>query len=75
MSPDVTRAGQIMTELSMKGHPYAQFTLAGMYYSGMGMEQNFNRAFTLYKVSSTNNKITIIISALFCLGELSKLYS
>ena len=51
MSADASRAAQIMTDLSMKGHPYAQFTLAGMYYSGTGVEQNFNRAFTLYKVS------------------------
>ncbi|XP_064392031.1 putative beta-lactamase HcpC [Halichondria panicea] len=68
VSPDVTRAGQIMTELSMKGHPYAQFTLAGMYYSGMGMEQNFNRAFTLYKVSSQN----FIPEAYNILGEMYK---
>jgi hypothetical protein len=27
-----------------------QFALAGMYYGGLGVEQSFNRAFTLYKV-------------------------
>lgn len=52
VSTDPSRAAQIMTDLSIKGHPYAQFTLAGMYYSGTGVEQNFNRAFTLYRVSS-----------------------
>ena len=35
----------------MKGHPYAQFALAGMYYVGSGVEQNFKRAFSLYKVA------------------------
>ncbi len=51
VDPDVARSADIMTDLSMKGHPYAQFTLAGMYYAGLGVEQNFNRAFTLFKVS------------------------
>jgi len=45
------KASDIMTQLSMKGHPYAQFALGVMYYNGTGVEQNFNRAFTLFKVS------------------------
>ena len=48
----------------MKGHPYAQvmlkwspinltyiqLALGAMYYSGLGVDQSFSRAFTLYKV-------------------------
>ena len=36
--------GYIMLPFSL------QFALAGMYYGGLGVEQSFTRAFTLYKV-------------------------
>jgi TPR repeat protein len=52
--PDPAAAAKILTDLSMKAHPYAQFSLAVMYYSGIGIEQDFKKAFTLYKVSSQN---------------------
>ena len=48
---DPSQAAELFTRLSMKGHPYAQFALAGMYYVGSGVEQNFKRAFSLYKVA------------------------
>ena len=41
--------------MCVKGASYGhilhhQFALAGMHYSGLGVEQNFNVAYTLYKV-------------------------
>ena len=50
---DLSRAVEIFSELAMKGHPYAQFALAGMYYTGSGVEQNFTRAYSLYKVGES----------------------
>ena len=47
---DLAKAADILSDLAMKGHPYAQFALGGMYYAGSGVEQNFTRAYSLYKV-------------------------
>ena len=35
-----------------------QFALAGMYYGGLGVEQSFTRAFTLYKVRVCLSSVT-----------------
>ena len=47
---DQARAADLFSQLAMKGHPYAQLALGGMYYTGSGLEQNFTRAYSLYKV-------------------------
>lgn len=62
---DLSQAGQLFSELAMKGHPYAQFALAGMYYTGSGVEQNFTRAYSLYSVASQN----YVAEAFNVLGE------
>lgn len=51
---DATKAADILSDLSMKGHPHAQFALGGMHYTGSGVEQSFQKAYTLYKVCSKN---------------------
>lgn len=53
-TPDPVTAAKIFTDLSLKAHPYAQFSLGVMYYSGLGIEQSHSKAFTLYKVSAKN---------------------
>lgn len=62
---DLSQAAQLFSELAMRGHPYAQFALAGMYYSGSGVEQNFTRAYSLYSVASQN----YVAEAFNVLGE------
>lgn len=62
---DLSQATQLFSDLAMKGHPYAQFALAGMYYTGSGVEQNFTRAYSLYSVASQN----YVAEAFNVLGE------
>ncbi|XP_066921928.1 putative beta-lactamase HcpC [Clytia hemisphaerica] len=54
LEADPIEASQMFQELSKEGHPQAQFTLAGMYYSGYGVEQNFETSYTLYQISAEN---------------------
>ena len=56
---DLVRAADLLSQLAMKGHPYAQFALGGMYYAGSGLEQNFTRAYSLYKVLRITRLYTV----------------
>eukprot|EP00794_Sanderia_malayensis_P013912 gene13912-15361_t len=51
---DPKEAAAIFSELAKQGHPYSQFALAAMYYSGIGVNQNFETAYTLYQISAEN---------------------
>ena len=71
---DTARSAKIFTDLAMKGHPYAQFALAGLYYSGSGVEQSFTRAFTLYKASPIELSSTLDYNcAVLFAGQCSEL--
>eukprot|EP00795_Rhopilema_esculentum_P015998 gene15998-7331_t len=54
MDPDPIEAANIFSELAKQGHPYAQFALAGMYYAGSGVKQNFETSYTLFQIAAEN---------------------
>ena len=71
---DLPKSAEIFSELAMKGHPYAQFALGGMYYAGIGVEQNFTRAYSLYKVWQADPDFEGTLSLSVCnAGGLSEL--
>lgn len=54
LEADPIQAGTMFSELAEEGHGYAQYALAGMYYTGYGVEQSFETSYTLYQVSAEN---------------------
>jgi len=54
MAADPVKASKLFTELAKEGHPYAQFALAGMYYTGFGIDQSYETSYTLYQVAAEN---------------------
>jgi len=51
---DPQTASTLFMDLAKAGHPYAQHSLAGMYYSGFGTDQNYETALSLFQISAHN---------------------
>ena len=52
MPQDVVTAAEMFQRAAAQGNAVAQCNLASMYFHGIGVEQNFEQALTLYCLSA-----------------------
>lgn len=63
---DRAKAYTLLKKAAEKDHPPSQYALGNLYRSGLGVDKNFDKAYTWYHKAATNK----IVDALLVLGQI-----